>query len=81
MDSNSRELLVTAEREMPIIFLSAHATVPTSVRAMKAGAVDFLLKPCDDEVLLEAVYRALHQARQTWTIMKNSVPCINGWRP
>ena len=33
---------------------------------MKAGAVDFLQKPCDDEVLLEAVYRALDQARQTW---------------
>jgi RNA polymerase sigma factor (sigma-70 family) len=61
-----QELLMTAERDMPIIFLSAHATVPTSVRAMKAGAVDFLQKPCDDEVLLEAVYRALDQARQTW---------------
>ena len=61
-----QELLTTAERDMPIIFLSAHATVPTSVRAMKAGAVDFLQKPCDDEVLLEAVYRALDQARQTW---------------
>jgi RNA polymerase sigma factor (sigma-70 family) len=61
-----QEFLMTAERDMPIIFLSAHATVPTSVRAMKAGAVDFLQKPCDDEVLLEAVYRALQHAQQTW---------------
>jgi RNA polymerase sigma factor (sigma-70 family) len=61
-----QELLMTAERDMPIIFLSGHATVPTSVRAMKAGAVDFLQKPCDDEALLEAIYRGLHQARQAW---------------
>jgi RNA polymerase sigma factor (sigma-70 family) len=61
-----QELLATAKRDMPIIFLSGHATVPTSVRAMKAGAVDFLQKPCDDEVLLEAIYRALHHAQQAW---------------
>jgi RNA polymerase sigma factor (sigma-70 family) len=61
-----QDLLATAECHMPIIFLSGHATVPTSVRAMKAGAVDFLQKPCDDEALLEAIYRALQQARQAW---------------
>jgi RNA polymerase sigma factor (sigma-70 family) len=61
-----QELLATAKRDMPIIFLSGHATVPTSVRAMKAGAVDFLQKPCDHEVLLEAIYRALHHAQQAW---------------
>jgi RNA polymerase sigma factor (sigma-70 family) len=61
-----QDLLVTAECHMPIVFLSGHATVPTSVRAMKAGAVDFLQKPCDDEALLEAIYRALQQARRVW---------------
>jgi FixJ family two-component response regulator len=33
---------------------------------MKAGAVDFLQKPCEDQTLLQAIYRALHQAQQTW---------------
>ena len=44
---------------LPIIFLSGHATVASSVRAMKAGAVDFLTKPVKRDVLLDAVGRAL----------------------
>ena len=44
---------------LPIVFLSGHATVDSSVRAMKAGAVDFLTKPVKRDVLLEAVQRAL----------------------
>ncbi len=40
---------------MPIIFLSAHADVPTTARAMKKGAVDFLTKPVDRDDLLEAI--------------------------
>lgn len=59
-------LLAAAARGMPIIFLTGYGTVPMSVRAMKAGAVDFLQKPCDDETLLEAIYRALHQAHHAW---------------
>jgi RNA polymerase sigma factor (sigma-70 family) len=44
---------------LPVVFLSGHATVDSSVRAMKAGAVDFLTKPVKRELLLDAVQRAL----------------------
>jgi FixJ family two-component response regulator len=44
---------------LPVIFLTGFADVPTSVRAMKAGAVDFLEKPVTREILLEAIRRAL----------------------
>lgn len=46
---------------LPIIFITGYGDVPTSVRAMKAGAVDFLTKPFEDEVLLAAVRQALEQ--------------------
>jgi FixJ family two-component response regulator len=45
--------------DIPVIFLTGYADVPTSVRAMKAGAVDFLEKPVTREILLEAIRRAL----------------------
>ena len=45
----------------PIIFLTAFADVPTSVKAMKSGAMEFLTKPFDDQELLEAIYRALER--------------------
>src|SRR5262245_31256657 len=51
--------LTTAENPLPIVFLTGHGDVPKSVRAMKAGAVDFLTKPVQAEVLLDAVARAL----------------------
>ncbi len=44
---------------LPIIFMTGHADVPTSVRAMKAGAVDFLEKPVQRQNLLDAIGRAL----------------------
>jgi RNA polymerase sigma factor (sigma-70 family) len=46
---------------LPIIFLTAHADVASSVKAMKAGAIDFLEKPVEREVLLEAIERALQR--------------------
>lgn len=46
---------------MPIVFLSGSADVPSSVRAMKAGAVDFLCKPIEREEILRAVQRALER--------------------
>ena len=46
---------------LPIIFMTGHADVPTSVRAMKAGAVDFLEKPVQRQDLLDAVGRALRR--------------------
>jgi len=48
---------------IPIIFLSGHADIPMSVRAMKAGAVEFLTKPFRDQDLLDAVHTALDRDR------------------
>lgn len=45
--------------DLPVVFMTGHADVPTCLRAMKAGAVDFLEKPIKSETLLEAVRRAL----------------------
>jgi FixJ family two-component response regulator len=53
-----------AERtEMPIIFLTGHGDVPTSVQAMKAGAVEFLTKPFNNDVLLDAIRGAIENSR------------------
>jgi len=48
---------------IPIIFLTAHADVPMSVRAMKSGAVEFLTKPFRQQELLDAVQRSIARAR------------------
>ena len=60
-----QEALRVAVWHPPIIFLTGHGTVPLCVRAMKAGAVDFLLKPVDDEALLAAIATALEQDYRT----------------
>jgi FixJ family two-component response regulator len=49
----------------PIIFLTGYATIPLCVRAMKAGAVDFLQKPVNDDALLTAIATALEQDART----------------
>jgi FixJ family two-component response regulator len=49
--------------EMPIIFISGFGDIPTTVQAMKAGAVDFLLKPFRNDVLLNAIQQSLHTSR------------------
>lgn len=50
---------------IPIIFVTGHGDIPMSVRAMKAGAVDFLVKPFRDQDLLDAVQRAIERDRAT----------------
>jgi FixJ family two-component response regulator len=50
-------------RDMPIIFITGHGDVPMTVRAMKAGAVEFLTKPFNDEVLLTAIGGAVERSR------------------
>ncbi|HSA92814.1 MAG TPA: response regulator [Terriglobales bacterium] len=55
---------VAAERtDMPIIFITGHGDIPLTVRAMKAGAVEFLTKPFSDGVLLNAIRQALQRSR------------------
>jgi FixJ family two-component response regulator len=49
--------------EIPIIFITGHGDVPTTVQAMKAGAVEFLTKPFRDEDLLEAIQQAIKRDR------------------
>jgi FixJ family two-component response regulator len=55
---------IAVERtDMPIIFITGYGDVPTTVQAMKAGAVEFLTKPFNDEVLLTAIRQALERSR------------------
>ena len=55
---------VAVERpEIPIIFITGHGDIPKTVEAMKGGAVEFLTKPFNDEVLLTAIQRALERSR------------------
>ena len=63
-DLNGLELQRELNMSLPIVFLSGHGDVGTTVNAMKAGASDFLTKPVSDTVLLDVVERALARARQ-----------------
>ena len=58
-----QDQLSARQVSLPVIFLTGYGTVPASVRAMKAGAVDFLEKPVDDQTLLDAVHKALERDR------------------
>jgi DNA-binding response OmpR family regulator len=58
-----QEELAKAKLRLPIIFISGHADVPMSVRAMKAGAIEFLTKPFRDQDLLDAIQLAIAQDR------------------
>jgi FixJ family two-component response regulator len=49
--------------EMPIIITSSYEDIPTTVQAMKAGAVDFLVKPCSHDVLRAAIHQSLERSR------------------
>jgi FixJ family two-component response regulator len=59
-----QDQLSARQVSLPVIFLTGYGTVPASVRAMKAGAVDFLEKPVDDQRLLDAVHEALERDRE-----------------
>ncbi|QIF06128.1 response regulator [Roseimicrobium sp. ORNL1] len=56
-----QEYLNRSGKPLPIIFLSGEGNIPISVRAMKAGAVTFLVKPVEEHVLLESITTALEQ--------------------
>ena len=49
---------------IPIIFISGHGDIPLAVRVMKAGAIDFLTKPFNDQVLLESINRAIRADKE-----------------
>ena len=59
-----QEKLVSAKSPFPVIFITGHGTVPMSVRAMKAGAVDFLQKPFEEQDLLDAINTAFTRQRE-----------------
>ncbi len=54
--------IATDRSEMPIIFITGHGDIPMTVRAMKAGALEFLTKPFSDDVLVGAIRNALEQS-------------------
>jgi len=55
--------VAVARPDMPIIFITGHGDVPTTVQAMKAGAVEFLTKPFSDDALLNAIRQAIERSR------------------
>lgn len=59
--------LAKAGNNIPIVFMTGHGDVPMSVRAMKAGALDFLIKPFRDQDMLDAVSQALERDRERRT--------------
>lgn len=61
---------------LPVIFISGHADVPMAVRALKAGAFDFVEKPFNDQLLLDCVQRAIETDRQ----QRQNVAQLDEWR-
>ena len=58
-----QQQMAEAEMEIPIVFLTGHGDIPASVRAMKAGAVEFLTKPFEEQELLRAIEEAIERDR------------------
>jgi len=56
-----QEKLIEARCRIPVIFITGHGDIPVTVRAMKAGAFDFLQKPFSDQVLLDDVFAAIQR--------------------
>ena len=59
-----QEELARVDRVLPIIFITGHGSIPMSVRAMKAGAVDFVEKPVDEQILLDLIQNAIGQSKK-----------------
>ena len=57
--------MAAADIDLPIVFLTGHGDVPSSVKALKSGAVDFLEKPVDDDRLLSAIKHAVERSVRT----------------
>lgn len=61
-----QDKLVQAGIQLPVIIVTGHGDVPITVRAMKAGAFEFLQKPFNDQALLDAIQSALEKYTQLW---------------
>jgi FixJ family two-component response regulator len=68
--------LLKSHREIPVVFITAHGDIPMSVRAMKAGAIEFLTKPFRDQDLLDAVYAGLAKSRAR----RDEIAAVGGLR-
>ena len=69
--------LADANIHIPIIFITGHGDIPMSVRAMKAGAVEFLTKPFRDQDLLDAIQQALERDRQARAQQAGTADLLN----
>jgi FixJ family two-component response regulator len=65
IDGLELQTAIAPTQHPPIVFISGHGDIPSSVRAMKGGAIDFLTKPINEEQLLQAVETALSQDRES----------------
>lgn len=72
-----QEELARRHIELPVIVMTGHGDVPLAVRAMKAGAVDFIEKPFDDQLLLDGVDRALESGRKLESRANSSQTAID----
>jgi FixJ family two-component response regulator len=63
LDGLELQRQLTNRSDMPIIFITGHGDIPMSVRAMKAGAVEFLTKPFSNDLLLDAIRGAIERSR------------------
>jgi DNA-binding NtrC family response regulator len=69
-----QQQLAQADVQLPIIFLTGHGDIPMSVRAIKAGALEFLTKPCDGEDLLNAIRQGIARHQRTRQQSQKSAP-------
>src|SRR5215211_2253631 len=72
--------LSEANIHIPIIFITGHGDIPMSVRAMKAGAVEFLTKPFRDQDLLDAIQQALERDRRSRSQQADSAELRNRYQ-
>lgn len=70
-----QQKLANAAVHLPIIFLTGHGDIPTTVRAVKAGAVNFLTKPFDDEELLNAIQQSTADYDDARLYLDSETPC------
>jgi FixJ family two-component response regulator len=60
------EVLRAAGHAIPVVFITGHGDIPLAVQAIKAGAVDFLTKPFDEQTLLDAIQQAIARGELKW---------------